>query len=128
MISPNISPFVGVILYFHRESEFHAFDTLSLLAWLRIAGRFGVRQEVAVSGADAEGERGEVGKMIFFGDAADERARLSGLLIRSPKKPWRTVPAGILRLESVLEVECFEDVVGKADGDVGGIGVVGFGV
>ncbi len=82
-----------------------------------------------MSGADAEGGgEGEVGKMILLGDAADERARHGGVIDALSQESVEDGAAGILRLESVLEVECFEDVVGKADGDVGGIGVVGFGV
>ena len=82
-----------------------------------------------MSGADAEGGgEGEVGKMILLGDAADERARHSRVIDALAQEAVEDGAAGILRLEPVLEVERFEDVVGKADGDVGGIGVVGFGV
>ncbi len=82
-----------------------------------------------MSGADAEGGgEGEVGEMILLGDAADERARHGGVIDALSQESVEDSAAGILRLESVLEVECFEDVVGKADRNVRGIGVVGFGV
>lgn len=81
-----------------------------------------------MSGADAEGGgEGEVREMIFFGDAADEGARHGGVVDAFAQESVEDGAAGILRLEPVLEIECFEDVIGKADGDVGGIGVVGFG-
>ena len=84
--------------------------------------------EVAVSGADAEGGgEGEVGEMIFLSDAADERACHSGVIDAFAQESMEDRAASILCLEPVLEVERFEDVVSKADGNVGGIGVVGFG-
>ena len=70
-----------------------------------------------MSGADAEGGgEGEVGKMILLGDAADERARHSRVIDALAQEAVEDGAAGILRLESVLKVERFEDVVSKADG------------
>ena len=81
-----------------------------------------------MSGADAEGGgEGEVGEMIFLSDAADERACHSGVIDAFAQESMEDRAASILCLEPVLEVERFEDVVSKADGNVGGIGVVGFG-
>lgn len=85
--------------------------------------------QVPVGGTDAEGGgEGEVGEMIVFGDFLDEGARGSGVGDAFAQEAMEDGAAGILRLQVVLEIERFKNVVRESYGEMGRISVVGFGV
>lgn len=82
-----------------------------------------------MSGADAEGgSEGEVGEVVFLGDFLYQHTGGSGIGDAFSKETVEDGAAGVLCLQIVLEIEGFKDVVGEADGEMGGIGVVGIGM
>lgn len=82
-----------------------------------------------MGGTDAEsGRECEIGEMVFLGDTADESACHIGVIDAFAQESVEDGAARVLRLQVILEVEGFEDIVGKANRKMRRIGVVGFGV
>lgn len=82
-----------------------------------------------MSGADTEGGRErEIGKMVFLSDTADEGSRHVGIIDAFTQEAMEDGAARVLCLQVILEVEGFEDIVSKADGEMRRIGVIRFGV
>lgn len=75
--------------------------------------------EVAVRGTNTEcGREGEVREMIGFRDAPNESASRNGVCDALANEAMEDRASGVLRLEMILQIKRFENIIRKADREV----------